>query len=139
MATLLLSAAGSVIGNALGGPIGGIIGQALGAVGGNLIDQQIFGERSGTRQVSGPRLKEMEGLSSSEGASIPRLYGRARLGGQLIWATRFEEEISTSIRRDRKQGGKGAKKAQKTVETTYSYYANIAVGLCEGRRRCLMR
>ncbi|MGL5362912.1 MAG: baseplate multidomain protein megatron [Bosea sp. (in: a-proteobacteria)] len=133
MATLLLSAAGNVIGNALGGPIGGIIGQALGAVGGNLIDQQIFGERSGTRQVTGPRLKEMEGLTSSEGASIPRLYGRARLGGQLIWATRFEEEISTTIRRDRKQGGKGAKKAQKTVETTYSYHANIAVGLCEGR------
>ena len=42
-----------------------------------------------------PRLTEMQGLTSQEGAPIPRLYGRARLGGQLIWATRFEEVVNT--------------------------------------------
>ncbi len=77
------------------------------------------------------RLTQVDGLASSEGAAIPRVYGRARIGGQLIWATRFEEEIKVSVTRT-KSGGKGSPK-QKTVETTYSYYANLAIGLCEGR------
>ena len=85
---------------------------------------------AGTRRVEGPRLSEISGLASSEGAAIPRVYGRARIGGQLIWATRFEEEIKVSVTRS-KTGGKGSPK-QKTVETTYSYYANLAIGLCEG-------
>ena len=31
------------------------------------------------------------------------------------------------------QGGKGMGGGPKTVTTTYSYFANLAVGLCEGR------
>ena len=130
MATLLLQAAGSAIGSALGGPIGGAIGQALGGLAGASLDQAWLGGSGGNRILEGPRLKEINGLVATEGAAIPRLYGRARLGGQLIWATRFEEEIKLSITRT-KSGGKGGK-AQKTYETTYSYAANLAIGLCEG-------
>ena len=72
----------------------------------------------------------MNGLAATEGAAIPRLYGRARLGGQLIWATRFEEEVTVSVTRT-KSGGKGGR-SKKTYETTYSYHANLAIGLCEG-------
>ena len=32
-------------------------------------------------------------MASTEGAPIPRVYGRARLGGQVIWATNLEEEV----------------------------------------------
>ena len=85
----------------------------------------------GTRHVEGPRLKELGGLASTEGVPIPRLYGRARIGGQLIWATRFEEEINTAVTRSR-AGGKGGGRAQRTIETSYAYYGNIAVALCEG-------
>lgn len=130
MATLLLQVAGNALGAALGGPIGAAIGQAVGGIAGAAIDQSLLGSSAGTRRVEGPRLSEISGLASSEGAAIPRLYGRARLGGQLIWATRFEEEIKVSVTRT-KAGGKGSPK-QKTVETTYSYYANLAIGLCEG-------
>ncbi|WP_420102070.1 baseplate multidomain protein megatron [Bosea sp. (in: a-proteobacteria)] len=130
MATLLLQVAGSALGTALGGPVGGAIGQALGGLAGASLDQAWLGGSGGSRIVEGPRLKEVNGLVATEGAAIPRLYGRARLGGQLIWATRFEEEIKLSITRT-KSGGKGGR-AQKTYETTYSYYANLAVGLCEG-------
>jgi hypothetical protein len=130
MATLLLQVAGATIGTALGGPIGGAIGQALGGIAGSSIDQALLGGGGGSRVVEGPRLKEIDGLASTEGAPIPRLYGRARLGGQLIWATRFEEEITVSVTRT-KTGGKGGR-SQKTTETTYSYYANLAIGLCEG-------
>jgi hypothetical protein len=130
MATLLLQVAGAALGTALGGPVGGAIGQALGGLAGATVDQAWLGGSGGNKIVEGPRLKEVNGLAATEGAAIPRLYGRARLGGQLIWATRFEEEIKLSIART-KSGGKGGR-AQKTYETTYSYYANLAIGLCEG-------
>jgi len=130
MATLLLQVAGNALGAALGGPFGAAIGQAVGGIAGAVIDQSLLGGSAGTRRVEGPRLTDISGLASSEGAAIPRVYGRARIGGQLIWATRFEEEIKVSVTRS-KTGGKGSPK-QKTVETTYSYYANLAIGLCEG-------
>jgi hypothetical protein len=129
MATLVLQVAGAALGTALGGPIGGMIGQAIGGIAGSQIDQSLLGG-GGKCNIEGPRLKEINGLASTEGAAIPRVYGRARLGGQLIWATRFEEEIKVSARRS-KTGGKGGK-PQKTYETTYNYSANLAIGLCEG-------
>lgn len=131
MATLFLSLAGSALGNMAGlGSMGSAIGRAAGGIAGSMIDQSLLGG-GGNRVVEGPRLKEMEGLAATEGAAIPRLYGRARVGGQLIWATRFEEEITTTVTRS-KSGGKGGRKAPRTYETTYSYYANLAIGLCEG-------
>ncbi|MFN3671542.1 MAG: glycoside hydrolase/phage tail family protein [Bosea sp. (in: a-proteobacteria)] len=129
MATLLLQVAGQALGSALGGPIGGILGAALGGIAGAAIDQSLLGQ-GGVKRVEGPRLKEIGGLASTEGAPIPRLYGRARLGGQLIWATRFEEEIRLDVTRS-KSGGKGGG-SPKTVETSYAYFANLAIGLCEG-------
>jgi hypothetical protein len=131
MATLVLQAAGSMLGAAVGGPFGAMIGHSLGAIAGARLDQSLLGGGDGTRIVEGPRLKEIDGLTSTEGAPIPRVYGRARLGGQLIWATRFEEEVTTTVTRT-KTGGKGGQKAQKSYETTYSYYANFAVAICEG-------
>ncbi|BCB20570.1 glycoside hydrolase/phage tail family protein [Bosea sp. ANAM02] len=132
MATLLLQVAGSALGSGLGGSIGGVIGQALGGLAGASIDQAwLGGAGGGNKIVDGPRLKEVNGLAATEGGAIPRLYGRARLGGQLIWATRFEEEVTVSITRT-KSGGKGGGRSRKTFETTYSYHANLAIGLCEG-------
>jgi hypothetical protein len=87
MATLLLQVAGSALGSALGGPIGAVLGQALGGIAGARIDQSLLGGSASTRRVEGPRLTEVSGLAATEGAAIPRVYGRARLGGQLIWAT----------------------------------------------------
>lgn len=131
MATLVLQVAGSALGAVVGGPFGAIVGRSLGALAGARLDQGLFGGGGGTRIVEGPRLKEIDGIASTEGAPIPRVYGRARLGGQLVWATRFEEEVTTTVTRT-KAGGKGGQKAQKTYETTYSYYANLAVAVCEG-------
>jgi hypothetical protein len=130
MATLLLQVAGAAIGTALGGPIGAAIGTAVGGIAGATIDSALLNQGGGNSRTEGPRLTEISGLASTEGAPIPRVFGRARLGGQLIWATRFEEEIKLSITRT-KSGAKGGK-AQKTYETTYAYYANLAIGLCEG-------
>ncbi|MDP3547451.1 MAG: glycoside hydrolase/phage tail family protein, partial [Phreatobacter sp.] len=48
-----------------------------------------------------------------------RVYGRMRVAGQVIWATKLTEHASG--------GGKGGPR-----QRTYSYTANVAVGLCEG-------
>ena len=128
MATLILQTAGAAVGTALGGPIGGIVGRVVGAAAGSLADGALFGGSS-TRRVEGPRLSDVAGLSSTEGDPIPRVYGRARIGGTLIWATRPLEVASTQA--ERTAGAKGGGGA-KTVRTTYAYFADLAIGLCEG-------
>ncbi len=130
MAALLLSAGGAALGKSLFGPSGAIIGRIVGAVAGNAIDQALFGSRR-ERSVEGPRLADLTVMASTDGAPIPRLYGRARLAGQLIWATNLQEVVSTS---SETSGGKstGGGSSVTTTTTTYSYFANLAVGLCEG-------
>ncbi len=146
MATLALAAAGAAVGGAVlpagigvfGATISGAaIGSQVGALAGSFIDQSLFGASGEPRVVEGPRLRELHGSASSEGAPIPRVYGRARLGGQIIWATDFEEE---TIRRTQTNsggggGGKGGSSggSQTTSESVeYRYYANFAVAICEG-------
>ena len=121
----LIHAAGAVF-----GPAGAIAGRIAGALVGNIIDHSLFAQ---DRTVQGPRLADLDVMASTEGAPIPRVYGRARLSGQVIWATRLEEVVST-----RTEGGSAGGKGGITgsggsvTTTTYSYYANFAVGLCEG-------
>ncbi|MBB5046541.1 hypothetical protein HNR60_001289 [Rhodopseudomonas rhenobacensis] len=123
MAALVLSIAGGAVG-ALFGPVGAIAGRLAGALVGNAVDRSLFGS---DRKVEGPRLADLEVMASTEGAPIPRVYGRARLSGQVIWATDLEEVISSET----SSGGKGSG-GQSTTTTTYAYFANFAVGLCEG-------
>ncbi len=128
MATLLLGAAGGLVGGALFGPIGAVAGRALGALGGAVVDQTLFGaNRSSTSH--GPRLSDLDVMASTEGAGIPRLYGRARLSGQVIWATKLKEVAATETQ---SVGGKGGSLTPKASSVTCSYYANFAVALCEG-------
>jgi hypothetical protein len=126
MAALLLSVAGAAAGSAVFGPVGAIGGRLAGALFGNVIDHALMGGRE--RRTQGPRLADLDVMASTEGAPIPRVYGRARLAGEVIWATRLEEVVST---RSETQGGKGFGGASVST-TTYSYFANFAVGLCEG-------
>ncbi len=102
MATLVLGIAGGALGSAFG-PAGAVLGRAAGALAGYTLDQALFGTR---RKVEGPRLSDLEVQASTEGAAIPRVYGRARLAGQIIWATDFEEvrESETARRQGRAAG-----------------------------------
>ena len=137
MATLILSTAAAAAGTALGGPIAGAVGRIVGSAAGAFADDALFGARAGSRFVQGPRLSDVAGLTSTEGDPIPRVYGRARIGGTLIWATRPLEVASTAVERS-SSGAKGGG-GQRTVRTSYAYYANLAVGLCEGEIAYLRR
>jgi hypothetical protein len=143
MATLALSTAGSIAGDFLlpGGASafdfavsGAEIGAGFGKLAGGAIDSALFGSSGQSRIVHGPRLTDLHVTTSTEGAPIPRVYGRARLGGQLIWATAFDEEVSTSEAGGSSKGGAGGGGAapEATTSVSYRYYANFAVGLCEG-------
>lgn len=106
MATLVLSAVGTLI----GGPIGGTIGALIGSQ----IDASLFGP--GPQE--GPRLKELALTTSSYGTAIPRHFGTMRVGGSIIWATDLVES------RERSGGGKG-----RPSTTTFSYSSSFAVAL----------
>lgn len=124
MATVLLGMAGASFGSAFGS-LGVIVGRAGGAMIGSFVDQAIVSALTPAQKRQGPRLTTTDIQTSTEGSPINRIYGRARTAGQVMWATRFEEEISTE-----RQGGKGF--GPKVETTIYSYYGNFAVGLCEG-------
>lgn len=136
MATLVLGAAGAAIGSALlpagfsflGATLtGAAIGRAVGTLAGAYIDQELFGPSGQTEVRKGPRLSDLSVTASTEGAAIPRVYGRARIGGQMIWATNFEEEVRKSSAGGSGKGLRGGAKVK-----TYFYYANFAIALAEG-------
>jgi len=157
MASVLLSTAGAAAGNALlpagfsalGTTISGAaIGNAVGAGLGSLVDQHLFGAPSQDflqeYAIDGPRLSDIQVMGSSEGAPIPRAFGRARLSGQLIWATDFDEDIVETVTESTatasSSGGKGGSgggggtttQTQRTTTIEYRYFGNVALGLCEG-------
>lgn len=116
MATLVLT----TLGTALGGPIGG----ALGSIVGQSIDRNLFGPP--VRR--GPRLGDLSVQTSSYGTPIPRIYGRMRIAGTVVWATDLREEEVIS------GGGKGAPGA-----IGYAYCASFAVALSSRRAHSIGR
>lgn len=146
MATLVLTVAGAALGAAvlpagltiLGATISGAaLGAAIGGTIGGYIDQRLFAQTTRVQNSQqGARLSSVNITASTEGAGIVRLQGRSRLSGQIVWATRFEEEVRTETSSQSSggggKGGGGGRVTTTTTTTTYHYYANFAVGLCEG-------
>src|SRR5690349_18099592 len=106
MATLVLS----TVGTALGGPVGA----AMGALIGQSIDQRLLG---GGR---GPRLGDLKVQTSTYGTQIPKIYGRMRVAGSVVWATDLVQGAPTS-------GAKGQ------PDSTYSYSVSLAVAISSRR------
>ncbi|WP_028093055.1 baseplate multidomain protein megatron [Pseudodonghicola xiamenensis] len=126
MATIVLSAAGAAIGGSIGGTVAGlssvVIGRAVGATLGRVIDERLLG--AGSKAVESGKVDRFRLLQAGEGSPVPQVYGRMRMGGQVIWASDFQESSTTS------GGGKGS--APGTKVTEYSYSVSLAVAVCEG-------
>lgn len=125
MATILLQAAGAYLGG-LFGSTAAAIGTAAGALAGYAIDKALL---QGTQSIESGRLSGMPLFTAEDGAALPRVYGTVKVGGTLIWATRFEESRQTSS-----EGGKGG-----TEVSEYSYAGNFAFALAEGKVAGLRR
>jgi hypothetical protein len=79
---------------------------------------------------TGPRAQDGMVQVSTYGASIPIVYGTMALSGNVIWSAGLREvKVRTKV-------GSGK---SKTKVTTYSYYCDFAVGLCEGEINCVRR
>ncbi|MFD1912128.1 baseplate multidomain protein megatron [Halodurantibacterium flavum] len=127
MATIVLGAVGAAVGGSMGGTAlglsGAVIGRAVGATLGQVIDQRLLG--AGSQTVETGKLDRLRLTGASEGAPVPLVYGRMRVPGQVIWATRFLETVDRSSQ----GGGKG----QPRVTTVHHRYSvSLAVALCEG-------
>ncbi len=126
MATIVLGAVGLAVGGSIGGSVlglsTGIIGRAVGATLGRVIDQRLLG--AGSEPVETGRIDRFRLTGASEGASVQQIYGRMRVSGQVIWATRFKEVAKTS------GGGKGGTRSPAT--TSYAYSISLAIALCQG-------
>lgn len=109
MASVILGSLGS----AVGGPFGKIVGGIIGGV----IDGWLF---SPAQDQEGPRLDSLKVQNASYGTAIPRVFGSMRVSGNMIWSTDLEEIKKT-------ESAKGGPEV-----TTYTYYANFAVAVCEG-------
>lgn len=125
MATLLLSAAGTALGGAMGGSMAGLsavaLGKAAGALLGSAIDQRVLG--AGSAPVETGKVERFRVMASSEGSVVPRVFGRCRIAGQIIWSSRFLEAVRTE-----NVGGKGGG----TTVREFSYSVSLALALCEG-------
>ncbi|SES77036.1 baseplate multidomain protein megatron [Oceanicella actignis] len=132
MATLALAAAGAAIGGGIGGAVLGVgaaaIGQALGAVAGQYVDSLLLGGSSASQRVAGPRMQSLDVMVAQEGVALPRVEGRARVAGRVIWATRIEEVATTTTQEVGGKGGGG----QEVESTDYTYFASFAVAVAEG-------
>lgn len=131
MASLALAAVGTALGGSIGGAlfglsaatIGGMVGSAIGSI----VDSMIVASLLPDQRVEGQGLESLTVTTSTEGAVIPRVHGRMKVGGNIIWATDFREEITEDVQ----GGGKGGGQTVTTVN--YRYYASFAVALCEGQ------
>ncbi|SLN46076.1 hypothetical protein AQS8620_01898 [Aquimixticola soesokkakensis] len=127
MATILLSAVGAAAGASVGGGVLGlssvVLGRAIGATVGRVIDQRLLG--SGAQAVETGKVDRLRLTGASEGTPVAQVYGRMRVNGQIIWATRFLEHVSTS-------GGSGKGTPRQLSVTSYSYSVSVAIALCEG-------
>ena len=125
MATLVLRSAGAALGTALGGPVGGLIGGALGAVGGAVVDN-LLATALTSRRNRAPQLDTIAITHAEEGAPVRKLWGRMRVGGNVIWCTQFQ--AVTANQKSTSASGKGLGSTSKVT----SFELSFAVAFCEG-------
>ncbi len=136
MATLVLGAAGAAIGGSIGGAILGVsaatIGGFIGSTIGSYVDNWIISSLTpgSNSSFEGQRLDTLHVTSATEGAVLPRVWGRLRMGTNIIWATDFREKKETTTQGGGGKGGGGGGNKVKTTE--YFYFASFALAICEG-------
>jgi hypothetical protein len=122
------SSFGGSLGQMFGGGILGTIGRMAGGFLGRYLD-----EKSHSPEQYFYYKRQLDNLflhSHALNKTIPIVFGRARIYGQLIWSTPIIERPNVSCLSQYFEFS-GAKKSER-ITTEYCYYANIAVAICQG-------
>ena len=112
-------------------------------VAGSYLDSQIQQSMMGGggdsySSASGSRLNSLIVTTSQDGAVITKIFGRARVGGNVIWAAKIKETVTVTTETVETGGGGkgGGGGSTSTTETTnYTYSLSFAVGLGIGNDR----
>lgn len=130
MTTLILSSVGRVAGTVFGGSVGGALGAYVGTSIGSYFDRKLFNLNK-NQKISGYRLDDLAVQTSTYGKTIPIVYGKMRVSGNIIWSLPIKEVLSSEL--ISQQYGKGFSRPKANVEkTNYNYYINMAIAICEG-------
>lgn len=132
MAQLVLTLAGGVLGGGIAGGLGQSLGALFGAYVGGILDRELFGPQQDRRTVEGTRLTELNLSGSAYGQTIPAVWGRMRVPANIIWVRGIREVVRTeteTVGGGGKGGGGGG--TQTITRTSYHYYADVALGICE--------
>jgi hypothetical protein len=121
----IIQIAATTVGYIYGGPPGGLIGSLVGGYVGRSVDATHT-----SIDAQGPRLADYKVQTSTYGAPIPRIYGRAPIAGNVIWSSDILETVTTSS--TTQDDGKGGGSSQTVNQSTYSYKVHLAIGLCAG-------
>lgn len=130
MSRVGLAVGGAIVGGVIASFIPGasiLLGAQLGFLGGSLAGAFLFPPELPTQ--FGPRVQDTQVTTSAYGRPIPIVYGRMRVGGNLVWAKPLRE-----VRHEEEVDAKGG--ASQTV-VSFSYFGTGAFVLCEGEARIL--
>jgi len=132
MAALVLTAAASAFAGSIGaGAFTTALITGAAAAGGAFLNSMVVGALTPTQRqkVDAGGISDLRIQTSTESSPIPEGYGRFRIAGQVIWATRLLMEVNTETET---VGGKGGGGRTEVTTTTRLYFGNFAIGLCEG-------
>lgn len=87
-----------------------------------------MGGKSSTITSAEERILSLQVQQSSPGLTLPVIYGRTRVAGNLIW---YGDFITIENKTTTQQGGKGGG-GVKQVDIAYTYEAAVMLALCEG-------
>lgn len=87
-----------------------------------------MGGKSSTITSAEERILSLQVQQSSQGLTLPVIYGRTRVAGNLVW---YGDFVTIEHKATTRQGGKGGGGVTQ-VDISYTYEAAVMLALCEG-------
>ena len=95
-----------------------------------------MGGKSSTISTSEQRILSLQVQQSSQGLTLPVVYGRARVAGNLVW---YGDFTTYGHKTTTRQSGKGGRGGVKQEDVKYTYEAAVMMALCEGEIKGVTR
>jgi hypothetical protein len=127
MASIVLTAAASALTSSSAPAIAAAVTGGAKLIGG-FVDNSLF-QHTELPAREGARLDNLWVQSSAWGKTIPILYGKVRIAGNVIWSRPIRETATTTTA---SSGGKAGGGKVSQSSTSYSYSVTMAIAICEG-------